>query len=89
VLMKSSSHMSIPRRTKKGSPRVDESQARTRASLLRKNKARTYLPRSDSREGRDSEGPRELKNTLYLKALERGSSVFRLKACTGRKLCGY
>ena len=35
------------------------------------------------REGPKS--PRELKNTLYLKALERGSSVFRFKGCTGRK----
>ena len=72
MLTKSNSHMSIPRRTskKKEASRVDESQARTRASLLRKNKARKMKKplsaRSDSREGRDPEGSRELKNTIAI-----------------------
>ena len=68
-------------------PRVDESQARTRASLLKKNKAsneKTLSVQADSREGRDPEGPTELKDTLYLKTLERGSNVFRPQKCTGR-----
>ena len=82
--------MSIPRRTskKKEASRVDESQARTRASLLRKNKARKmkkpYPPGRILAKGGTQKAPRESKNTLYLKALERGSSVFRLKVCTGR-----
>ena len=84
VLMKSSSHISIPRRTKKGSPLLMKVKLAHEHPYSEKTKReKTYPPRSDSREGRDPEGPRELKNTLYLKAMEGGSSVFRLKACTG------
>ena len=40
VLMKSSSYISIPRRTKKWKPSVDENQTRTRAYLLRQKPKR-------------------------------------------------